>query len=278
MNEHEAHDNETLALAPTQPPPAVRQHRLRWLGTVEAQTQLQAAWAAANCEFPELVKSRHGKVTLKDNKGSYEHDWVTLADLDTCVRAALGRHGLVFSQPYYDDDSGVHLVSTLAGFGARVEAEISFAYAEKIQDLGSLLTYHQRYAMGAFLRLAAENDDDGNKAFGNKVEITDTRRAPQAPTKQVQSAPTKPAQPSGVKPSEPPTAPADPNGMVQPDTLKAILAIHGQLGLRPPKISALTQEAFGGSVDDFQRQGGQAKAETYLAHLQGLVAAIGGVS
>lgn len=132
---------------------------------------LAAALAKAQMAFPTIVRDKRVTVTSKKTGGSYSFTYAPLDSILAAVRAPLAANGLVLVQML----DGGHLVTTLlhdsGGFlSGRVELPM---LTDDIQGLGSAITYLRRYAIQAVLGIAAEDDDDGNRAAGNRVVSAD---------------------------------------------------------------------------------------------------------
>jgi len=120
---------------------------------------LNAALAAAQGEFPPIIKDK--TVTT----GSYGFSYASLdAILDAC-RPALTKHGLALVQLL--EHNGQPCIRTELRHADGGVLGSSFPLPnmpERPQQLGSLITYHRRYAITALLGVAAEEDDDGQQA------------------------------------------------------------------------------------------------------------------
>ncbi len=124
-----------------------------------ARAELHAALAKAQGEFPAITKDKTAKA------GSYSYDYADLATILNAVRPVLSANGLAIVQPLENNGTPAIRTMLLHKDGAVLAA--SFPIPElpaSPQALGSLLTYLRRYALVSMLGLAAEEDDDGNRA------------------------------------------------------------------------------------------------------------------
>lgn len=109
---------------------------------------------------------------LKDSKNPFFKS--SYADLnsvrDACV-PVLNKHGIAVLQPIVHID-GKNFVKTLLlhESGETIEGltEIVYSKQNDAQAQGSGITYARRYGLQSLVNIGAE-DDDGNKASGNKV-------------------------------------------------------------------------------------------------------------
>lgn len=153
--------------------PAPRES-VSFVGSAESLGELFAALAAAQGEFPPIVKDSEAKVAMKAG-GSYSFEY---AGLDTVIKAtqpALSKHGLAFMQLLTQDS--VHTV--LAKGGARIESTIAFHECSNAQEFGSKVTYLKRYARLSILSVFPQDeDDDASAASGNSIEVARRQSPP----------------------------------------------------------------------------------------------------
>ncbi|HEY2857831.1 MAG TPA: ERF family protein [Terracidiphilus sp.] len=163
--------------------------------------ELFAAKAKARLEFKPIEKNRH--VTVRTDKGPYEFDYATLDSVRASCDESLAQNGLdVFHAPCDAADGSRELHTFLThSSGAFVECVVVLPREPmKIQAVGSLLTYWERYAYVALVGVASEHDDDGNQADGNQIQdmkARQPRRTPPAPQQSAKApvAPLKPTEP-----------------------------------------------------------------------------------
>lgn len=118
----------------------------------DARADLHAALAAAQGEFPAIVKDK------KVQGRSYAFSYASLDTILDAVRPALVKHGLAVSQTFRGDE----LVTLLLHKGGwSVESVLLVGQAGGAwQEFGKAVTYARRYALTAILGVAAEDDDD----------------------------------------------------------------------------------------------------------------------
>jgi hypothetical protein len=133
---------------------------------------LAASLAKAQNTFPTIVRDRKVTVTTKAG-GSYSFMYAPLDTVLAAVRAPLAANGLAIVQIL----DGPALVTTLLHeSGASLSGRVDLPPTQDVQGLGSAITYLRRYALQAMLGIAAEDDDDGNRASGNQVVAADVER------------------------------------------------------------------------------------------------------
>lgn len=127
---------------------------------------LVAALAKAQTQFAPVTKDKTVTVQTKTG-GSYKFSYAPLDTILAAVRGPLSKNGLVLVQTL---DDGALVTSLLHESGASISGRMALPGTNDIQGLGSAITYLRRYAIQAVLGIAAEEDDDGNRAAGNKAE------------------------------------------------------------------------------------------------------------
>lgn len=124
---------------------------------------LAAALAKAQAAFPVISRDKEVTVQTKTG-GSYKFKYAPLDAILTAVRGPLSDNGLAISQMLDGDDLVTML---LHKDGQTLTGRFPLPHGDTIQALGSAVTYLRRYSLQAILGIAAEEDDDGNRASGN---------------------------------------------------------------------------------------------------------------
>ena len=138
--------------------------------TVEWSTevdQIAPAFVAALGEMPTIPKAEEAKIA--STKGSYSYRYADLAGYLDAVRPVLARHGLAVTQPVTMLD-GPPIVTTtvLHTSGQYVRSQFAMRVnGSDAQAVGSAITYARRYALGALLCIATD-DDDGAAATASQ--------------------------------------------------------------------------------------------------------------
>lgn len=145
----------------------------------KALAALYAALAAAQGSMANPVKNR--EVSVKSDRGAYKFAYATLDAILDGIRGPLSSNGLSFTQTLERHPEGQMMCLRLyhAAGGQIATCMPIDVKAQKMQELGSLITFARRYQIAAFFGLAAEEDDDANAADGNTI-TSKTDKAPPA--------------------------------------------------------------------------------------------------
>lgn len=132
----------------------------KWEQT-EAKKAYYKAMTAFKADPPKIVKDK--QVAFSSTK--YKH--ATLANVCEQIGASLSKHGLSHSWETVQDDKGrVGVVTKITHELTHSEQTVIWAPADdsghknKIQQIGSTITYLQRYGLLAMTGLATEDQDD----------------------------------------------------------------------------------------------------------------------
>jgi len=153
----------------------------RW----EAQ-QARKAFDAAMAEFkahpPQISKNRH--VKFQTSKGVTEYDHATLDHIVERIGQAMAPHGLSFRwQTEQRDDGSVKVTCILSHVDGHSESAKLFAPPDNsgmkngIQQIGSTITYLQRYTLLAATGLAAADQDDDGQSAGPAYDTVSAEQA-----------------------------------------------------------------------------------------------------
>jgi hypothetical protein len=132
-------------------------------------TAADAALVAALASLAEVAKD--GKV----NAGQRRYSYMTLPNLLAEVRTKLAPHGLAVMQRLSTTDTGHHSIETvvLHSSGKSFSSgPLVFDGGANPQSVGSAVTYYKRYQLAAFVGLAGDDDDDGQRARGDQYGQT----------------------------------------------------------------------------------------------------------
>ena len=121
---------------------------------------MAGALVAALGEMSEVPKTHKAKA------GSYEYTYADLSDAFGVARPVLARHGLGVVQDVSVDDDRVRVTTILVhGSGEKMMfGPVGLPTGGTPQAVGSAVTYARRYGLLAALGIAADDDDDGQKA------------------------------------------------------------------------------------------------------------------
>ena len=134
--------------------------------TTEGMGALGAALAKAQSEFGAVTKDKTVTVTKKTG-GTYSFKYAPLDQILSVVKGPLIANGLALVQLLDNEELVTMLIHKS---GATLAAHTPLPSVGDVQAYGSAVTYLRRYAVQAMLGLAAEDDDDGNRATGNLAE------------------------------------------------------------------------------------------------------------
>jgi hypothetical protein len=127
-------------------------------GRAAERGALAAALAKAQVDFPAIPRTR--TVNVRSTSGTYSFDYAPLDVVLEAVRVPLAENGLAITQLL----SGGELVTLLLHEGGGVlesRIKIPLEEGQRIQQLGSAITYLRRYSLLAILGISSEDDDDG---------------------------------------------------------------------------------------------------------------------
>lgn len=135
----------------------------------QARMAFDAAMAAAKAEIPVITKNRVVDFTSTKGRTHYQHE--DLAGIARTVDPILGRHGLSYRfRTSAEPNAPVTVTCIIAHRDGWSEQNTLAAGRDDtgnkngIQQIGSTITYLQRYTLKAALGLAAAADDDGQSS------------------------------------------------------------------------------------------------------------------
>ena len=135
---------------------------------------LAVALSKAQREFGPINRSKTVTVQTKTG-GSYSFSYAPLDAILGQVRKPLSDNELTLTQ-LLDAEGLVTLL--IHSSGAYLRGITALPETTDVQAFGSAITYLRRYSIQAILGIAAEEDDDGNRAAGNNATATVTRGSP----------------------------------------------------------------------------------------------------
>jgi hypothetical protein len=138
-----------------------------------AVANLALALSKAQAAFPAIPRDK--TVTVKTRTGGeYTFKYAPLDTVLAKVREPLAANGLAISQLL---DGGYLVTLLIHESGQYLEGRTPLPRDpdDTVQAFGSAITYLRRYAIQALLGIATEEDDDGNRASGNKARTQPDR-------------------------------------------------------------------------------------------------------
>lgn len=147
--------------------------------TADRQGLLVAALAKAKQSISAPKKGKTAKVRMKTG-GEYAYNYADRADVIAAYQKALADNGLALVHTVILGE-GLHtilLTRLVHSGGGEIQSSIPLPTCNDAQTLGSWLSYLERYQSCALLDIAAEDDDDGQRAVREPRE--EPVRQPQA--------------------------------------------------------------------------------------------------
>lgn len=123
------------------------------------------------------------------NYGQTKFRYADLAECQRVTRKPLADAGLAVTQTI---ENGMLVTRLLHKSGQYIASEIPFILPNKMQELGSMLTYLKRYSYCAILGIAADDDDDAN-LYDNTGKAVEPIAKPSPMPKPSDKKPTKSA-------------------------------------------------------------------------------------
>jgi len=120
--------------------------------------KIAAALAGAQGELTNPPKTKTA------NLGKYKYRYADLAEIIEHVRPVLAKHSLAVVQLTVADARNVLVTRLMHESGQYLEATYPLPAQAAAQDMGSAITYARRYSLCAILGIAADEDDDGERA------------------------------------------------------------------------------------------------------------------
>jgi hypothetical protein len=158
--------------------------------------RLNAALAKAQGMFSVPIKNRIADVKSKEGKLLYKFKYADLASIHEATRQGLAENGLSHTHrfvpmnpPYFS------IITTLRHeSGEIIKSELPFEISDRPQSTAAVISYWRRYALGALLGVASEEDTDGG--VDSEKQGTYTDNVPNATPPAGDSKKTGPAAPS----------------------------------------------------------------------------------
>lgn len=112
-----------------------------------------------------IPKNKTAKVFSQRTNQSFSYSYADLADIWEAIRQPLKNNELALTQFFTVIDSKSFMVTVLChSSGQWFKSFLELDAHDKIQELGSEITYVRRYALSSILGIATEEDEDGKIA------------------------------------------------------------------------------------------------------------------
>ena len=136
--------------------------------TSEQINEIAKALSEFQSNLPKIEKDANV------NLGSYSFSYAPLETIIQAIKPLLKQTGLSFL--HVMNDSILECIILHSSGQCINTGGIAIKMSNKMQDMGSSMTYARRYTLCAALGIVAEDDDDGNSSDGNKIESIDNRK------------------------------------------------------------------------------------------------------
>jgi hypothetical protein len=134
--------------------------------------KLAKALADAQAEYPPVVKAEEVEIAGSSGKSRYSYTYADLAQIMSKVRPVLAKHGLAVTQTFRTSVGKELVVITtlLHESGEYITSEFPVAAsANRMQELGSLITYAKRYSYTAIVGIQPQDEDD-DAILGDRLD------------------------------------------------------------------------------------------------------------
>ncbi len=128
-----------------------------------AINEIAEALAKAQAEMTNPPKTKSANVKSKTG-ASYKYQYADLAEIIEHVRPVLAKHELAYTQTIDTGEKTILITRLMHKSGQVLQSTYPLPTGAAAQEMGSAITYARRYSLCAILGIAAEEDDDGQKA------------------------------------------------------------------------------------------------------------------
>lgn len=182
--------------------------------------EIVSALALATLDFGDVEAKLTAHVESRRTGVKFDYEYESLADVLGAVRAPLAKQGLVLLQFPTVRVSGNNVAVTVMTMLAHKSGQwfkswLTLPSDADAQALGSAISYARRYAVKAMLGIAPsrDEDDDGNRASGNRV--ADPPKAGQRKSQTAAPASDKTDKPASAAAKPVDTKPLSPIGLIE---------------------------------------------------------------
>ena len=162
-----------------------------------------------------IPKKKKVKVKSKSTGTEYEYYYADLADIRDATQKPLADNELSICQIFSPSLAKNYLVTTLLhSSGQWMRSSLEIADHDKLQELGSEMTYLRRYGLSAMLGIVTEEDEDGQAANEAGRKQSYKKQAPESKASAVgehDPLPWKPAQKKQPSATQSPPMPSKGN-------------------------------------------------------------------
>ena len=115
-----------------------------------------------------IPKSKTATVPMKSG-GQFKYSYADLANIWEAIRKSLMENEIAVTQLFSMQENRGYMTTILMhSSGEWIKSVLEIGSHEKIQELGSEITYLRRYGLSSILGIAADEDEDGQAANTSK--------------------------------------------------------------------------------------------------------------
>lgn len=169
----------------------------------QARKAFVAAMSAFKQEAPAVLK-KGNKVDFNSAKGRTTYNYANLGSIVQEITGLLGKHNLSASWETGQEGGNIRVTCHITHTGGHRESVTLAGPADdsgnknRIQQIGSTVTYLQRYTLLAALGLATDEDDDG-RGGADRTPIKDPQKKSTPQTESKIKDPDAPASEAQIK-------------------------------------------------------------------------------
>jgi hypothetical protein len=207
--------------------------------------ELVDAFSKAQGEFPKIPKDSEVEVK-KEGRLLYTFKYADLTTIIDCVRPALTKYGLSFTQDYFKHpDLGVGIVTQLfhkSGQWIKTGFVPCAIKSQNMKEVAGVFTYGKRISLTAALGISADEDVDAAGVDADQGNQT-TKKAQTKPPQKPKQQPAK--KPPNLAPGSDPF-PDYENEPQQPmSLLQQVVNMSKVKGVSPPHMKNLIKKCIG---------------------------------
>lgn len=143
--------------------------------------KLALALARMQGSMGAIPKTKTAKIASKSGS-SYTYQYADLADIQEATKKPLATNELSITQIFVKTEKGTIIQTLLIhSSGQWIKSELELKNHERVQELGSEITYLRRYAISSILGIVTDDDDDGKLANEAKAKKEAAAAEPEEP-------------------------------------------------------------------------------------------------
>lgn len=119
------------------------------------------------------IQKNIGKLTKDADNPFFKSKYADINQLIELSNPLFHNQNLIVLQPIHGNTLLTQVIDV--DTGEKIESSLELPQSQDPQKIGSAITYYRRYTLKALLNIQ-EEDDDANKASGNKVDKSEDTR------------------------------------------------------------------------------------------------------